>query len=289
GRGGQAGRTRGHRGAATRASHGHAGPGGQRVLRRARASRLTMRVGTGGRDDGVGMTDAAGVAPMKKSLVKNPLFARYFNRFAARREEQGNRELRQELLSGLSGRVIEVGAGNGLNFPHYPGAVREVVAVEPEPYLRDRAAEAAAAASVPIRVTDGTARDLPAADGEFDAVVVSGLLCSIPDAPAALAEFRRVLRPAGQLRFYEHVRSRDAIFARYQRAADLIWPRLMGGCHVERRTQSAIGGVFTLERCRGFRFPPSAAFSPVAPRIIGVARKAETRGGRLSGGRPAAR
>jgi len=231
---------------------------------------------------------------MKKSLVKNPLFARYFNRFAARREERGNRELRQELLSGLSGRVIEVGAGNGLNFPHYPGAVREVVAVEPEPYLRDRAAEAAAAASVPIRVTDGTAGDLPAADGEFDAVVVSGLLCSVPDAPAALAEFRRVLRPGGQLRFYEHVRSRDAIFARYQRAADLIWPRLMGGCHVERRTQSAIGGVFTLERCRGFRFPPSAAFSPVAPRIIGVARKAETPGGRLSsgrfsGGRPAAR
>ena len=243
---------------------------------------------------GLGMTDAAGVAPMKKSLVKNPLFARYFNRFAARGEERGNRELRQELLSGLSGRVIEVGAGNGLNFPHYPGAVREVVAVEPEPYLRGRAAEAAASASVPIRVTDGTARDLPAADGEFDAVVVSGLLCSVPDAPAALAEFRRVLRPGGQLRFYEHVRSRDAIFARYQRTADLIWPRLMGGCHVERRTQSAIGRVFTLERCRGFRFPPSAAFSPVAPRIIGVARKAETPGGRLSsgrfsGGRPAAR
>jgi ubiquinone/menaquinone biosynthesis C-methylase UbiE len=128
---------------------------------------------------------------MKKSLVKNPLFARYFNRFAARMEERGNRELRQELLSGLSGRVIEVGAGNGLNFAQYPRAVREVVAVEPEPYLRDRAAKAAAAAAVPIRVTDGTAEDLPAADGEFDAVVVSGLLCSVPDTPAALAEFRR--------------------------------------------------------------------------------------------------
>src|SRR6201981_2513632 len=99
---------------------------------------------------GSGVTDTAGVAPMKKSLVKNPLFARYFNRFAARREERGNRELRQELLSGLSGRVIEVGAATGLNSPPSPGAVREVVAVEPEPYLRDRAAEAAAAASVPI-------------------------------------------------------------------------------------------------------------------------------------------
>jgi hypothetical protein len=63
------------------------------------------------------------------------------------------------------------------------------------------------------------------------------------------------------------------------RAADLIWPRLMGGCHVERRTRPAIGRAFTIERCRGFRFPPSAAFSPVAPRIIGVARKADSPGG----------
>ena len=211
--------------------------------------------------------------------VKNPLFARYFNRFGARREERGNRELRREMLAGLSGRVIEVGAGNGLNFPHYPLAVREVVAVEPEPYLRARATEAAAAAPVPVLVTDGTAGDLPAADGEFDAVVVSGLLCSVPDPPPALAEFRRVLRPGGQLRFYEHVRSRDAVFARYQQAADLIWPHLMGGCHVDRQTLAAIGQVFTIGECRGFRFPPSAAFSPAAPRIIGAARKAAPPGG----------
>ena len=200
------------------------------------------------------------------ALVKNPLFARYFNRFGARREERGNRELRREMLAGLSGRVIEVGAGNGLNFPHYPLAVRKVVAVEPEPYLRARATEAAVAAPVPVLVTDGTAGDLPAADGEFDAIVVSGLLCSVPDVP--------VLRPGGQLRFYEHVQSRDAVFARYQKAADFIWPHLMGGCHVDRRTLAAIGQVFTISDCRGFRFPPSATFSPAAPRIIGVARKA---------------
>ena len=206
-------------------------------------------------------------------LVKNPLFARYFDRCGARNEERGNRELRRELLAGLSGRAMEVGAGTGLNFPHYPVLVREVVAVEPEPYLRGRAMEAAAAASVPVRVADGTAAELPAADGEFDAVVISGLLCSVSDVPAALAEFARVLRPGGQLRFYEHVRSRDALFARFQQAADLVWPHLMGGCHVQRQTRAAIGRVFTIEACRGFRFPPSAVLSPVAPRILGAARK----------------
>jgi ubiquinone/menaquinone biosynthesis C-methylase UbiE len=208
------------------------------------------------------------------ALVKNPFFARWFNRYGARNEERGNRELRRELLAGLSGRVIEVGAGNGLNFPHYPVSVQEVVAVEPEPYLRVRAVEAAAAAPVLIKVVDGTADDLPAADGEFDALVISGLLCSVTDVQAALTEFRRVLCPGGQLRFYEHVRSRDTVFALIQKTADLIWPRLMGGCHVQRQTRAAIDQVFTVEACRGFRFPPGAAFSPAAPRILGVARKA---------------
>ena len=206
-------------------------------------------------------------------LVKNPLFARYFARCGARNEERGNRELRREMVAGLSGRVMEVGAGTGLNFPHYPGSVAEVVAVEPEPYLRGFAVSAAAAAPVAIRVVDGTAADLPAADGEFDAVVVSGLLCSVSDVPAALAEFARVLRPGGQLRFYEHVRSRDVLFAGVQQVADLVWPHLMGGCHARRNTGAAIGEVFSMEACRGFRFPPSAVLSPVAPRILGTARK----------------
>jgi ubiquinone/menaquinone biosynthesis C-methylase UbiE len=215
-------------------------------------------------------------------LVKNPLFARFFERFGARNEERGGRELRRDLLAGLAGRVLEVGAGNGLNFPHYPASVSEVVAVEPEPYLRGRAVEAAAAAPVPVRVADGTAAELPAGDGEFDAVVVSGVLCSVADVPAALAEFRRVLRPGGQLRFYEHVRSRDPLFAELQRAADLVWPHLMGGCHVQRETRVAIGRFFAVEECRGFRFPPFAVMSPVAPRILGVARRADDTG---SGGR----
>jgi ubiquinone/menaquinone biosynthesis C-methylase UbiE len=208
------------------------------------------------------------------ALVNNPLFARWFARYGGRNEERGNRELRKEMLAGLSGRVLEVGPGSGLNFPHYPGTVREVVAVEPEPYLRSRAVEAAAAAPVPIRVVDGTADELPAADGSFDAVVVSGLLCSVADPAVALAEFDRVLRPGGELRFYEHVRSKDVLFAAYQQAADLVWPHILGGCHTQRQTRAAIEQVFTIETCRGFRFPPDAMAWPVAPRILGVARKA---------------
>jgi ubiquinone/menaquinone biosynthesis C-methylase UbiE len=208
------------------------------------------------------------------ALVNNPLFARWFARYGGRNEERGNRELRKEMLAGLSGLVLEVGPGSGLNFPHYPSTVREVVAVEPEPYLRSRAVEAAAAAPVPIRVVDGTADELPAADGSFDAVVVSGLLCSVADPAAALGEFNRVLRPGGELRFYEHVRSRDVLFAAYQQAADLVWPHMLGGCHTQRQTRAAIEQVFTIETCRGFRFPPEAMAWPVAPRILGVARKA---------------
>lgn len=206
--------------------------------------------------------------------VRNPLFARYFARFGGRNEDRGNREYRGELLAGLSGRVLEAGPGSGLNFPYYPSAVSEVVAAEPEPYLRASAEAAAAGASVPIRVVDGTATRLPARDGEFDAVVFSGLLCSVDDVPAALAEFRRVLRPGGEVRFYEHVLSRDPWFASFQRAADLVHPRLNGGCHVTRQTREAIARVFTIERCRGFRFPPSAPLAPASVRILGTARKA---------------
>ena len=205
--------------------------------------------------------------------VRHPLFARFFDRFAAKDEEHGQAELRDELLRGLSGRVIEVGAGNGLNFPHYPAEVEELVAVEPEACLRERAVAAAQTAPVPITVLDGVAGRLPAGDGSFDAAVVSGVLCSVPDQGSALADLRRVLRPGGELRFYEHVRGRNPVRRRFQDAVDLVWPRLMGGCHPNRDTLAAIERAgYTIEACRGFEFPPGARLSPVSPRILGVAR-----------------
>jgi ubiquinone/menaquinone biosynthesis C-methylase UbiE len=202
------------------------------------------------------------------------LFARFFTRFAAKDEPRGQAALRRELLAGLAGQVIELGAGNGLNFAHYPATVAEVVAVEPEAYLRERAVAAARTAPVGIRVVDGTAARIPAGDASFDAAVVSGVLCSVADVAAALAELRRVLRPAGELRFYEHVRAAGRLRGRAQDTADLFWPRLLGGCHPNRDTRTAIERAgYQIIACRSLLFPPSARFSPVAPRILGVARR----------------
>ncbi len=204
--------------------------------------------------------------------VRHPLFARLFDRFAAKDKGRGEDALRRALLAGLSGRVVEVGAGNGINFEHYPAEVEELVAVEPEPYLRGQAERTAGSLPLQAKVVDGTAADLPLESNSVDAVAVAGVLCSVPDQDAALAEFRRVLRPGGELRFYEHVRSRRLSFARYQDIVALVWPRLMGGCRPNLDTLATIeGSGFRIERCRGFGFPPNARAYPVMPRILGVA------------------
>ena len=132
---------------------------------------------------------------MSTRPVRHPIFARLYARVSPGVERKGAAEHRDELLAGVAGRVIEIGAGNGLNFAHYPASVTEVVAVEPEPYLRGRAQEAAESAPVPVTIVDGVADDLPADDGAFDAAVASLVLCSVPDQATALAEVRRVLRP----------------------------------------------------------------------------------------------
>ncbi len=197
----------------------------------------------------------------------HPVFARVYERFSVREEERGQSGNRERMLAGLRGRVVEVGAGNGLNFAHYPAEVTEVVAVEPEPYLRDRAAERAAACPVGVTVVDGEADALPLADGSADAVVTSLVLCSVPSQASALAEARRVLRPGGELRFYEHVVSRRPVKAAVQRGATrLFWRRMAAGCHLDRDTGPAIEAAgFVIERCE--RVP----FAGIA-HILGVAR-----------------
>jgi ubiquinone/menaquinone biosynthesis C-methylase UbiE len=206
------------------------------------------------------------------TTVRNPVFARLYTRLA-RNETAKEKEFRRRLLTGARGRVIEIGAGSGANFAHYPAEVTQVIAVEPEPYMRRQATEAAAGAPVPVEVREGTADALPAASGEFDAAIVSLVLCSVPDPARALAEARRVLRPGGELRFYEHVISRKPSMARVQRAFDrTFWPHVAGGCHCARDTASAIEAAgFTIESCEREAFAPSRLVPPF-PHIVGVAR-----------------
>jgi ubiquinone/menaquinone biosynthesis C-methylase UbiE len=206
--------------------------------------------------------------------VRHPIFARIYDRLSRKAEAAGIAEHRDELLAGLSGRVVEVGAGNGLNFAYYPPAVTEVVAVEPEPFLRGRAAEAAAAASVTVSVVDGTAGLLPLEDRSCDAGVVSLVLCSVPDKAAALAELRRVVRQRGELRFYEHVLADTPWHARTQRLLDhTIWPHVSGGCHASRDTLPAIKAAgFGVEACQRFKFRLTQGI-PTSPHILGSARR----------------
>jgi ubiquinone/menaquinone biosynthesis C-methylase UbiE len=202
--------------------------------------------------------------------ISNPFFAHLYAHvlepLAAR---DGNR---RRLVRDLQGRVVEVGCGAGVNFAFYPDTVTEVIAVEPEPYLRERAQRAAESASVAVEVVAGQADRLPIEDESVDAVVSSLVLCSVPEQATALHEMRRVLRPRGELRFYEHVAAHNRVGRGLQRAADAtFWPRAFGNCHTARDTQTAIERAgFKIEQSQRLRFPK---VEPPHPHIVGVARR----------------
>lgn len=199
-----------------------------------------------------------------------------YMRVAPNAERRGVAEHRRRLLEGLQGRVIELGAGHGLNFPHYPAEVTELIAIEPEPTLRAAAIEAAGRAPVPVRVLPGVADALPLDDESADAAVVSLVLCSVPDQDRALAELRRVLRPGGELRFYEHViaDTQPKRFALQFAERSGIWPRFFGGCHPARDTGAAIARAgFQVQNNELIMFAASP-LEPKIPHILGMARKA---------------
>jgi len=215
------------------------------------------------------MSDASLYGP------KQSRFARFLERREARRPDPVARELRRHLLSGLRGRVIEIGCGDGRAFEHYPPAVEAVVAVEPDPVARAIAEQRAREGIVPVEVVEGTAERLPVPDHSFDAAVTVWVLCSIPDPTAAVQEISRVLVPGGELRFYEHVASSSAPFRLLQRTIDrLYWTRALGGCQTNRDTESAIRdqGFCFLSLQHGFHSSSLLTITS-APYILGVARR----------------
>ncbi len=212
--------------------------------------------------------------PASRDAVHHPVFARFYARQSVAAEPV-LRVHRRELLAGLGGRVIEVGAGNGLNFAHYPRAVSEVVAVEPERVLRRLAVAAALRADVPVDVVPGAAEALPLKSEAFDAAVVSLVLCSVRDVRRALRELRRVLRPGGELRFFEHGRAPGPVMAAVQRALDrTVWPPLFGGCHVSRDTLGALREAgFELGAYRPVLVPAKGPRLPTSYCVLGTARR----------------
>jgi ubiquinone/menaquinone biosynthesis C-methylase UbiE len=204
---------------------------------------------------------------------RHPVTARLYARYSRAAEARGNAEIRDRLLAGLHGEIIEIGAGHGLNFGHYPHSVTEVLAVEPEPYLRQLAELAARSAPVPVRVVAGAAGRLPCEDSSKDAAVLSLVLCSISDPQLALAEIMRVLRPGGEVRFYEHVVSSTQARARVQRLLDAtLYPRLSGGCHLARDSRKLIEDAgFSITQCGRFMFPAEGRIR--MSHILGIARK----------------
>ena len=207
--------------------------------------------------------------------LPRPRFARMYQRSSKSAERRGGTEHRRRLLQGLSGTVLELGAGHGLNFPHYPAQVTEVIAIEPEPTLRAQAKNAAASTPVPIRVLSGVADHLPIEDESVDAAVTSLVLCSVPDQDHALAELHRVLRLHGELRFYEHVIPNRQPKRLLLQALDHsgLWPKIAGGCHPARDTTAAITrSGFEIETIERIMFA-AAPLEPTIPHILGTARR----------------
>jgi len=183
----------------------------------------------------------------------------------------GGADHRRRLVEQATGEVLEIGAGTGRNLPRYRTATR-VVALEPAPGMRARAHQVARTARVAVEVVDGRAEDLPFPDAAFDTVVASLVLCTVPDPAGVLAEARRVLRPGGTLRFYQHVRADDPQLARWQDRLERPWGWVAGGCHPNRDVVAAItaAGFRVLELDRfDFQIMPPL----VRPHVLGVARR----------------
>lgn len=201
-------------------------------------------------------------------------FAAVYDRMQAPAERSFMKRIREEIAGGARGRVLEVGAGTGANFPYYNSHAQEVIATEPDPFMLEKARARAELVERSIDLRQASAEELPFEDGSFDTVVSTLVMCTAGDLPRALAEVRRVLKPAGELRFYEHVRYDHSFGAFWQDFITPVWRYFGAGCHPNRDIASAV-------RAAGFEFekldvikpaPPIPPMVFVRPHIMGVAR-----------------
>jgi len=230
---------------------------------------------------------AAGAMGKAYDATWGRAFARFYDRALKATEENGLGAMRKELLAGARGRVIEVGAGTGVNVDLYGDAIEDLTLVEPDPHmaaqLRKRleegegahgatAAQDAPDAGIqaPKHLVEAPAESLPFADDTFDTAVATLVLCTIPDPVAAIAELARVLKPGGRLLFIEHVRSDDPDRARWQDRLEKPWRFMADGCHCNRDTEATLrASAFEVETVEHGKMPK--AMPIVRPLIRGTA------------------
>ena len=204
------------------------------------------------------------------------MIAAVYDRLTQASEAACLQQWRADLLRGLSGQVLEVGAGTGLNIPHYPRTVGRLVLTDPDAHMRRKLAQKIRAHGWDhAEVLDATLERLPLPDDAFDAVVGTLVLCSVPRVDRALAEIYRVLTPGGRFVFLEHVAAEDRPRRLWwQQRVEPVWKRLSGNCHLTRRTAGAIvAGGFAIVDIK--RESMRKAWPLVRPTIRGIAIKAQ--------------
>lgn len=207
------------------------------------------------------------------------LTAAFYDRFTAGVEAAGLADWRRDLVAGLEGEVLEIGAGTGHNLRWYPSTVTRLVLTEPDRFMRAKLeAKVGAGEDRPdgpavIEVLDRSSEDLDVADASLDAVVGTLVLCTVPDPDATLAEVRRVLRPGGRFVYLEHIAASDTPRdLRWQQRLEPVWKHVAGNCHLTRTTErTVVAAGFEVET--EWRQPMPAAPAILRPTVRGIARR----------------
>jgi ubiquinone/menaquinone biosynthesis C-methylase UbiE len=214
---------------------------------------------------------AAGAMGKAYDATWGRLFARFYDRSLKATEENGLGEMRAALLAEARGRVVEIGAGTGVNLDLYGDAIEDLTLIEPDPHMGARLRERLATSEgAPRRLVAAPAEAIPFADDTFDTAVATLVLCTVPDPVAAIDELARVLKPGGRLLFIEHVRSDDPHRAQWQDRFEKPWRFFADGCHCNRDTAAALhASAFRVDRIEEGKLPK--AISIVRPLIRGSA------------------